>query len=154
MRSSVDVHNRLLDLNIRHELVALPGSVRDSDSMAEILGLSPGSVIKTLVWLVEETPILTIVPGDRQVDRRKLRQVVSASRLTPAPNGKVTEITGYLAGAIPPLGWKTDAAVYIDSAVMTNDIVYGAGGQPNIVLKIRASDLVAACGATLADIAK
>ncbi len=154
MRSSVDVHNLLQEKEIQHELVTLSGSVKNSARMAEILGLEPHSIIKTLVWLAGGDPILAIVAGDCKVDSRKLKKVIGTEQLRFANDDEVSDITGYLMGAIPPCGWRTKTTVYVDSLVLKNDIVYAAGGQVNIVLKIRAADLIAATGATVADIAE
>ena len=122
--------------------------------MADLLGLELCCVIKTLVWLADDVPVLAIIPGDRRVDPRKLKKVTRADGVRFATDDEVTAITVYLVGATPPVGLKTGATVCVDPSALKNDIVYATGGEPNIILKMRSADLAAATGGTIADIAE
>ena len=154
MRTSVDVHNHLQSLNIKHELVALSGPIKNSARLADLVGLEPASIIKALAFMAGDAPLLAMVPGDRRVDTKKLREAAGGVKIRFATNDEVMNVTGYSVSATPPVAWTTPPAAFIDPAVRANDIVYAAGGDTNMVLKMRSADLVAATGATVADIAE
>jgi Cys-tRNA(Pro) deacylase len=154
MKTSVDVHNHLQSLDIKHELVALSGSIKNATRLADLLGLELASIIKALVFTADGAPLLAIVPGDRRADPKKIKKVSGAKKISFATDDEVMNMTGYSVGATPPVAWKSQPAAFIDPTVRKTDIVYAAGGETNIVLKMRSSDLVAATGATVADIAE
>ena len=154
MRTSVDVHNHLLSMEIRHELVVLSGPVRESRRMAEVLGLEPYCIVKTLIYIADNSPVLVMVPGDRRADKAKLRALLAAKKLVFAEGARVNEITDFFSGSVPPVALKVPMKAFIDKTTASCDVVYASGGEPNVVLKIRASDLVKAAAATVADIAE
>ncbi|MFH1737001.1 MAG: YbaK/EbsC family protein [Actinomycetota bacterium] len=152
MRSSIDVHNYLQSLGVQHELVTLSDHVKGTERLADLLDLEPCSVVKTLVFIADGQPVLAMVPGDKRADTRKLKKHLSAARLIPATEQEVFEITGFMVTALPPVAFKSSVTAIADHSLTGNNIVYAAGGNPNIVLKLRASDLVKATKAALADI--
>ena len=152
MRNGIDVHNHLQEKDIKHELVSVGGSIKNALRMAELLDLDPRSIVKNLVFFADGTPVLAMVPGDCHVSSRKLKKVVQAAKVEFANDDQITEVTGCLVGATPPVGWVTTVTAVVDPQVIENDIIYTAGGETDLVLKMRARDLVKATGATVADI--
>lgn len=152
MRSSVDVCNHLQSRGVKHELVTLDGPVKNAASMAEILGLKPKAVVKTLLFMADGKPVMAMVPGDRRADKIKLKQHLKAEKITFASENEIREVADYQAAALPPVGLKAPVCTIIDKRIKTGDIVYAVGGSPNVVLKIRVSDLLEVTEAAVADI--
>ncbi len=152
MRSSIDVCNHLQSKGVKHELVALSGPVNNASSMAEILGLKPKEVVKTLLFMADDKPVMAMVPGDRKADKVKIKQHLKAEKVTFASENEIRTIADYLATALPPVGLKRPVTTIIDKRIKTGDIVYTAGGSPNVVLKIRVVDLLEITEATVVDI--
>jgi len=75
-----------------------------------------------------------------------------ALKLAPAPD--VVAVTGYPAGATPPVGHRSPLPVYVDPAVLEETVVYGGGGDDQSMLEIATDDLVRLARATVAPIAK
>jgi prolyl-tRNA editing enzyme YbaK/EbsC (Cys-tRNA(Pro) deacylase) len=146
------VHNHLQSLGVQHELVTLSNHIKGTERLAELLDLEPCSVVKTLVFIADGQPVLTMVPGDKRADKGKLKEHLSAARLLLATEHEVFEITDFMVTALPPVAFKSSVTTIADHSLTGNNIVYAAGGDPNIVLKLRASDLVKATKAALADI--
>ncbi len=152
MRSSVDVCNHLQSKGVQHELVTLSGPVKNASNMADILGLKPNSVVKTLLFMADGQPVMAMVPGNRKADTGKLKQHLKAEKVTFASENEIRTIADYLATALPPVGLKRPVTSILDKHIKTGDIVYTAGGSPNVVLKIRVADLLEVTEATIADI--
>lgn len=152
MRSSVDVHNHLQSLEIKHELVTLSGPIGNASRMAEILDLHPSLIVKTLLFIADGIPVMVMVPGDKKADAAKLRQHLGATKVAFATEVEARELTDYFVGALPPVGLKSRARTVIDPDITTKDVVYTAGGEPNVVLKIRVIDLFRVTDADVADI--
>jgi len=81
-----------------------------------------------------------------------LRLAAGGEKIERIPQDEIPSLTGYIAGAIPPVGLKTDMPVYIDYYTLREDVVYTGSGEPTAILKIRSYDLVRATGGDVVDI--
>lgn len=152
MRSSIEVHNYLQSTDAKFEMVTLSGPVKDSAQMAELLGLEPSSIVKTLVLIADGLPLMVLVSGDRRANLKKIQSVSGAKELGFAVEKDVADITGFHSRSTPPVAWEAKAGVIADGSIPQTGVVYTAGGQPNVVLKIRVGDLIRITEAKLADI--
>ena len=135
---------------IRVEFVERPAA-RSLAEAAGLLGLSPASIIKTLVVKRHDgTFLFALVPGDRQISWGKLRSVVGVNKLRLPEASVAFEATGYERGTITPFGSTTARPVFADER-MTGRVALGAG-EPSMSAFVDATDLIAAYNATVADI--
>jgi prolyl-tRNA editing enzyme YbaK/EbsC (Cys-tRNA(Pro) deacylase) len=68
VRSCDDVHDELAAKNIPHEILHLPSSSKTAQLAAEALGVDVGDVVKSLLFMLDERPVLALVTGDATVD--------------------------------------------------------------------------------------
>lgn len=152
MFSSIDVHNRLQDLDVPHELFKLAGQAQNLERAAAALGLEPSQIARVEVYRVDDQHAVAVVPGDREVDLDKLRKVTGGTEVLRAPDGDVPSLTGFRADTLPPVAHKTNMPTYIDYYTLKEDVVYTGCGEPTAILKIRSYDLVRATGGETVDI--
>jgi Cys-tRNA(Pro) deacylase len=140
---------RGLDIEIRERPVA--------DSLvqaAEILGISPAGIVKTLVVKrSDDTYLFALVPGDRAISWPKLRAVVGVNKLQLPDPQRALDATGYERGTIVPIGSAHDWPVYADEQIVGQRIAMGAGAH-GYSLFVEADDLISAYEATVADISQ
>lgn len=121
---------------------------------AELLGLSPAGIIKTLVVKrADDTFLFALVPGDRAISWPKLRAVVGVNKLQMPDAAIALAATGYERGTIVPLGADGDWPIFADERIVGKRIAMGAGAH-GYSLFIEADDLIASYGATVADISQ
>ncbi len=121
------------------------------EEAAELLGVSPASIVKTLVVKRHDDSFLfALVPGDRQLSWAKLRAVIGVNKLRLPEASVALAATGYERGTIVPLGSATAWPVYADSGV-TGRIALGAG-EKGLSAFVNAAELLAGLDATVADI--
>lgn len=127
------------------------GPVRSLEEAAAARGLAPRQLVKTMVVRVAEGDHrFVLVPGDREIAWPKLRALLGVNRLS-MPSAEVArEVTGYARGTITPLGSATPLPVIADAGV-TGEVSLGGGGH-GVALTVDADELVAALGATVADV--
>jgi Cys-tRNA(Pro) deacylase len=138
----------------------LPIDVRErpaASSLAEaagLLGLEPRDIVKTLVVKrSDDTYLFALIPGDRAIAWPKLRAIVGVNKLQlPSPEHALAA-TGYARGTIVPIGSSTEWPIYADSDIVGRRIAMGAGAH-GFSLFVEADDLIAAYGATVADISQ
>lgn len=119
---------------------------------AELLGIDPGSIVKSLVVKRHDGGFLfALVPGGRQISWPKLRAVVGVNKLRLPDETAALEATGYRRGTITPIGSTTAWPVVADQRIVGHRIAMGAGAAGRSAF-VDADALVAAYGATVADI--
>jgi len=152
---STDPHARVtdaaaargLDIEIRERPEA-----RSLFEAAELLGLEPSGIVKTLVVKrADDTYLFALIPGGRSISWPKLRAVVGVNKLRLPEADLALAATGYERGTIVPIGSTTDWPVFADESIVGQRIAMGAGAH-GYSLFVEADDLIAAYGATVADI--
>ena len=119
---------------------------------AELLGISPASIVKSLVVKRHDgTFLFALIPGDRQISWSKLRAVVGVNKLQLPEASVALDATGYERGTITPLGSTTPWPVFADERIVGTRIALGAG-EHGLSAWVEADDLVRGLDATLADI--
>ena len=121
---------------------------------AEILGIPPSGIVKTLVVKrSDDTFLFALIPGDRAISWPKLRAVVGVNKLQLPDPERALAATGYERGTIVPIGSTNDWPIYADSGRVGRRVAMGAGAH-GYTLFVEADDLIAAYGATVADISQ
>ncbi|MGN6503878.1 MAG: aminoacyl-tRNA deacylase [Pseudolysinimonas sp.] len=127
-------------------------AARSLAEAAQILGIAPGDIVKSLVVKRHDgTFLFAEVPGDRQISWAKLRAVVGVNKLQLPEAAVALEATGYERGTITPLGSSTAWPVYIDQTLVGRRVSMGAG-EHGLSVFVEADQLIAGLGATVADI--
>ena len=140
---------RGLEIEIRERPAA-----KSLPEAAELLGIAPAGIVKTLVVKrSDDTFLFALVPGDRAISWPKLRAVVGVNKLQLPDPDRALAATGYERGTIVPIGSSTDWPVFADERIAGERIAMGAGAH-GYSLFVQADDLIAAYGATVADISQ
>ena len=138
------------ELGLAHDVVR-HGPVSSLEEAAAARGVAPRQVVKTLVVRVTDDDYrFVMVPGDREIAWPKLRALLGVNRLSMPSADVALEVTGYVRGTITPLG-STHAGPVVADASMTGPVSIG-GGDHGVALTADADELVAALGATVADV--
>jgi Cys-tRNA(Pro)/Cys-tRNA(Cys) deacylase len=127
------------------------GPVRSLEEAATERGVEPHQIVKTMVVRVSEGDHrFVLVPGDREIAWPKLRALLGVNRVSMPSAEAAYDVTGYVRGTITPLGSATPLPVIADESI-AGPVSIGAGA-PGVALTVDADELVAALGATVADV--
>ena len=127
-------------------------AARSLEEAAEILGITPADIVKSLVVKRHDGSFLFAeIPGDRQISWAKLRAVVGVNKLQLPEASIALDATGYERGTITPLGSTTAWPVYVDSRITGRRVSMGAG-EHGLSVFVDADALIAGLDATVADI--
>ncbi len=114
---------------------------RTADEAARALGVDVGAITKSLVFLLDEEPVLLLVSGAHQVDLVRTGERLQGT-LTPAPARMVRRFTGQPLGGVAPVGHPANLSTYVDNALSRHRELWAAGGHPNTVFRTSFSELV------------
>lgn len=133
-----DLEGYLIKHEIEAELVRLDAPTPTVQAAAEVVGVSPDQIVKSLLFLIEEHPVLVIASGLGRIDRRKLAKHFEISRRKThfADAETVLSLTGFPVGAVPPIGHLTPLDVLVDPAVIEQTVVFGGGGSNSALLRL------------------
>src|SRR6476620_8911538 len=146
-RFLADAAARGLDVQLVERLAA-----HSLEEAAEILGISPADIVKSLVVKHKDGSFLfALIPGDRQISWPKLRSLVGVNKLSMPPADVAVDATGYERGTITPLGSTTAWPVYADATIAGRRLSMGAGAHGYSAF-VDADALTAALEAVVADI--
>jgi len=125
---------------------------------AQALGCQPEQIVKSVLFLIKNgarfDPVLVIANGISPIDSRKLADLlqVGRKRIRLAPADVVLAQTGYLAGGVPPFGFRQAIPTYIDCRVFDQALIYGGGGDDHTMLRITPAELLRVTGGQIADV--
>jgi Cys-tRNA(Pro)/Cys-tRNA(Cys) deacylase len=121
---------------------------------ADVLGLPPEQVFKTLVVDTGAGLAVAVVPVSGQLDLKAMAAALGAKRVSMADPVSAQRSSGYVVGGISPIGQKRPLPTVVDESVELFDVVYVSGGRRGLDLGLSPTDLVRVTGATVADIAR
>ncbi len=129
-------------------------STRTAAEAAQAIGVALGQIVKSLVFTVDERPVLALVGGDRQVDEKKLAAAAGGSICRRPDAEQVRAVTGFPAGGVPPFGHRSELPVFVDPGLLEYDEVWAAAGTPHVNFPLDPRRLAAATAATVTDLAR
>ena len=123
--------------------------------VAEKIGLPAEQVFKTLLCVTSEKEhVFAVVPGDAELDFKKLAAAAGARRAEMVPLKDVQPLTGYVRGGVTAIGAKKDFPVYVDETVELFDVVSVSAGSRGVQVVLKPGDYVRAAKAVVAELTK
>jgi prolyl-tRNA editing enzyme YbaK/EbsC (Cys-tRNA(Pro) deacylase) len=129
-------------------------STRTAAEAAEAIGVALGQIVKSLVFTVDERPVLALVGGDRQLDEAKLAAAADGQVSRRPDADLVRAVTGFPVGGVPPFGHTSQLAVYVDFGLLEYDEVWAAAGTPHVNFPVYPRRLAEATAGTITDLGR
>jgi Cys-tRNA(Pro)/Cys-tRNA(Cys) deacylase len=145
---------RLLEQwKVPYTALEYPTEVHSAVEVAEVLGVPPEMVYKTLVVLRERgRPLLVMVAGPREIDLRRLARSLGEKSVRMAPQKEAERLTGLQVGGIGALALLNKPFdVCIDRPALALDEILVNGGRRGVNLRLRVANLMRVTGARVVD---
>ncbi len=124
-------------------------------SVARKIGLPLEQVFKTLLCRLQDgSHVFAVVPGDAELDLKKLAVVAGAKKAEMATLKDVEPLTGYVRGGVTAMAAKRDFPAYADETLELFDEVSVSAGVRGLQLLLAPADYLRATNATIADLTK
>ena len=136
------------------DIERFPEGTRTAADAARAVGCEVGQIVKSLVFMAGDAPILALVSGANRVDLDKLARAAGTDAVRRADGDEARAATGFAIGGVPPFGHATPLAVLVDQDLASHERLWAAAGLPDAVFAIAPDDLVRASGGRLVDIAE
>ena len=139
-----------LELEIRQ----FPEGTRTAEDAARAIGCTVAQIVKSLVFMADDEPVLALVSGADRVDVDRLAAATGAAATRRATGDEARSATGFAIGGVPPFGHGSSLTVLVDPGLLRHEVVWAAAGLPDAVFAIAPADLVRISGARVAELAE
>ena len=112
---------------------------------AEVHGVEPGQIAKTLCIRIRDEEVLLVTRGDARLDNQKSKTAFGGRpRMLGAE--EVEELTSHEVGGVCPFGLPSPLPIFLDTSIKVYDIVIPAGGDTHASVTLSVSRLAELCG--------
>jgi Cys-tRNA(Pro) deacylase len=104
---------------------------------AQVLGLDPYTVVKTLVMEDDKAkPLLVLMHGNRTVSTKNLARQIGVKSVAPCKPEVANRHSGYLVGGTSPFGTRREMPVYIEETILALPRIAINGGRRGYLVSL------------------
>jgi Cys-tRNA(Pro) deacylase len=97
---------------------------------AEVLGLDPFTVVKTLIMQDQDAkPLVVLMHGNRKVSTKNLARQIGAKSVEPCTPEVANRHSGYLVGGTSPFATRRRMPVYVEASILALPKIAINGGR-------------------------
>lgn len=139
---------------VQAEILQLSVPTPTVEAAAQAVNALPEQIIKSILFMVDEQPVLAIACGKSTIGRRAIADLygVGKKRVRLATPEMVLEISGYEVGAMPPFGHRQPLTTLIDPKVLDSSASYAGGGAENALVRLDPQEILRVTGAKVLDL--
>jgi Cys-tRNA(Pro)/Cys-tRNA(Cys) deacylase len=109
---------------------------------AEVLGIDPARVFKTLMVEIDGRLAVGVVPVSGSLDLKAIAAALGSKKAAMANPAAAERRTGYVLGGISPLGQRLPSPTVIDDTALGLDTILVSGGRRGLDIELAPGDLV------------
>ena len=142
-------------MNVSFDIVKYEHDRKGAVFAAQAVGFDLEKTIKTLVVkLAEKRFVLALMPGDRDLDLKRLARACGVKKAVMARPEEAERLTGYKVGGISPFGIHPPLPSVMESGLLDHDAVIINGGQRGVMLKMASGEIARLLKCKPADITR
>jgi prolyl-tRNA editing enzyme YbaK/EbsC (Cys-tRNA(Pro) deacylase) len=120
---------------------------------AEVLGVEPGRIAKTLAFRIGDTAMLLVARGDARLDNQKCKAELGGRPRMLDPEATL-ELTGHAVGGVCPFGLATPLPILADRSLLAYASVFPAAGTRTSSVEMEPERLAELIGARWVDVCR
>ena len=141
-----DLANRAPDLSV----IVTTDSTATVQLAAQVHGVEPGQIAKTLCIRVRDEEVLLVTRGDARLDNQKSKAAFGGRpRMLGAED--VFRLTSHPVGGVCPFGLPAALPIFLDASLKIYDLVIPAAGDTHASVKLSVDRLADLCGGKWVD---
>ncbi|QDZ14809.1 YbaK/EbsC family protein [Humibacter ginsenosidimutans] len=141
------VERQLRSHGITGEVRWLDEATPTAAAAAAALGIEVGAIANSLVFTLDDEPVLVMTSGGHRVDTAHLSELLGG-KLRRASAETVRAATGQVIGGVAPTGHPAPLRTWVDTALREFPEIWAAAGHPHTVFPLTYQQLVELTGGT------
>jgi len=109
---------------------------------AQVLGIDPARVFKTLMVEIDGRLAVGVVPVSGSLDLKAIAAALGSKKAAMANPAAAERRTGYVLGGISPLGQRLPSPTVIDDTALGLETILVSGGRRGLDIELAPGDLV------------
>ncbi|WP_343572515.1 aminoacyl-tRNA deacylase [Mycobacterium sp.] len=149
----------LAEAGVAHEVVKFDHDARERSFGGEAVralttdgAVDPAQIFKTLIIAVGDRLAVAIVPALERLSLKAAASALGAGKAAMADRRAAERATGYVLGAVSPLGQRTRLPTVLDTGAMAFERMYVSAGRRGWDVALAPADLVRLTAAVTAEI--
>jgi Cys-tRNA(Pro) deacylase len=140
---------------ITAEIIHMDEHTLTVEAAAQALGVPADQIVKSILFVTEDSPLLVIANGLNKIDYKRLAEYLNLSRkkVRMAQAEEVLEIAGFIVGSMPPFGHKIKLRTLLDARLFEQSEVYAGGGDINAMLRVSPQEIERVTGGVKVEVA-
>ena len=130
-----------------------PEGTKTAEDAARAIGCDVGQIVKSLVFMADDRPVMAFTSGANRVDESRLAVAVGAAAVRRATPEEARTATGFAVGGTPPFGHPDRLTCVVDRDLLAWGEIWAAAGTPDAVFPLTPGELLRVSGGSAADIA-
>ena len=111
-----------------------------SEEAAAVRGVPLSTGAKALICKVDTRFVMFVIPADRKLDSKRIRQSLGIRALRFATPDELRELTGLVPGAVPPFGSLFGLPTHCDARLAENERINFNAGDNSISVSLQCTD--------------
>ncbi len=147
MPSIVPAAEALDRLGIPYRLFVHTQAPESFEEAASERAQTPDQIVRSIVFRLSPGEfIMVLMAGPGQISWKSLRTYLGVSRISMASQGEVLSATGFVRGAVTPLGLPNPMRILADQSVFSQDEISLGSGRRGTAIIMKSTDLQSALG--------
>ena len=147
MSISTSATRSLDTLGLPYRLFEHPQPPESLEDAASQRGQTPQQVIRSILFrLAEGQFVMVLMAGPGQVSWKRIRTHLGVSRISMASEAEVLVATGFVRGAVTPLGLPRPIRTLADESIFLPEEISIGSGVRGVAIIIKPADLQRALG--------
>ncbi|MDD1477984.1 Cys-tRNA(Pro) deacylase [Arthrobacter sp. H16F315] len=109
---------------------------------AEVLGVDPAHVFKTLMVEVDGRLAVGVVPVSGNLDLKAMAAALGGKKAALADPAAAERRTGYVLGGISPLGQRQPSPTVVDDSALALETIFVSGGRRGLDIELGPAELI------------
>jgi prolyl-tRNA editing enzyme YbaK/EbsC (Cys-tRNA(Pro) deacylase) len=135
------VSSFLRDSGAEARIQEFPDGTPTAADAAAAVGCGLDQIVKSLVLVCGDKPVVALVPGDRRGDPVKVARAVGAESARVATAKEVETTTGFAPGAVAPFPLPKIETVLMERSLLQHPLVWAGAGSPRHMVGIAPVEL-------------
>jgi len=148
------VRQFLLEAGYEGEIISCAETIKTVDDASRTVGAPPEEILKTLVLVADEKPVIALMSGSNRIDLKKVKKVLGSRKVMMARPEWVKEYSGFDVGGVPPVGFPGRPMALLDEDLFGFDTVWAAAGSDHAFFPVDPVVLQEYTGGRRSDIKK
>ncbi|MCF7936928.1 MAG: YbaK/EbsC family protein [Synergistales bacterium] len=148
------VRAALEEAGLAPEIIYSDHTIHSVDDASAAVGVAPEQILKSLLLLADDRPVLALMSGPNRIDLKKVKRRLECRKVKMADPDYIYDFSGFRVGGVPPVGYPGRVQALLDRDLYLHETVWAAAGCDLAFFPVAPGALAAAAGGEKADIKK